>query len=182
VEKPEGFMSESITLSKEGNSMIKKGITALFSCLVLGLPSAALGGDPILDMLNLPPEQIEKLQGEKPSSGQCPENWECQVVDSFTKPDYKGLVKRYQVGGLTAGKSYNRLVFQQHIGEEHGIIVNTVKVREGGQWVAHAQGTRLPEGRTVVNLSVPAGSPEIVVSFDHGRGARVKVILARSVN
>jgi hypothetical protein len=83
------------------------------------------------------------------------------------------------VGHLTAEKAYTRLVVLQHIGGEHGVIINTVKVRQGGKWIPYVQGIRLPEGRTELAVPVPAGTPEIVISFDHGQGAEVSLMLER---
>jgi len=109
----------------------------------------------------------------------CPEGWECVAVASFVKGDYRAEAKKFPVGNLTAQKAYTRLVVLQHIAGEHGVIVNTVKVRQGGKWVPYTQGIRLPEGRTELAVPVPAGTTEIVVSFDHGRGAEVSLQLER---
>ena len=59
------------------------------------------------------------------------------------------------------------------------VIINSVKVRQGGKWVPYNQGIRLPEGRTELAVPVPAGTTEIVVSFDHGKGAEVSLQLER---
>lgn len=122
----------------------------------------------------------ESRQGLHQGSG-CPQGYECATVDTFVKKNYDSETKHYQVGQLTSGRSYGRVVLFQHIGEKHGIIINTIKVRQGGRWVPYAQGIRLPEGRTELPVPVPADTPEIIISFDHGRGAEVAVVLERPV-
>jgi len=122
----------------------------------------------------------ESGQGLHQGSG-CPQGYECATVDTFVKKGYDSETRRYQVGHLTSGEGYRRIVVLQHIGEKHGIIINTIKVRQGGRWVPYTQGMRLPEGRTELPVPVPADTPEIIFSFDHGRGAEVGVVLERPV-
>jgi len=110
----------------------------------------------------------------------CPLERECISIDSFVRASNKGEVKKYPLGGLVAEKGFDRVVILQEITGEYGVIVNTVKVGQPGKWTAHTQGVRLPEGRTELTAPIPAGTPEIQISFDHGRGAKVEVLLERS--
>lgn len=123
----------------------------------------------------------ESGQDRQQGSG-CPPGYECATVDTFVKKSYDSETRRSQVGTLTSGGGYGRIAVLQHIGEKHGIIINTVKVRQGGRWVPYTQGIRLPEGRTELPVAVPTGTPEIVISYDHGRGAEIAVVLERPVS
>lgn len=109
----------------------------------------------------------------------CPMGRECTTIDTFVRASNKGEVKNYPIGALTAEKGFDRVVILQEITGEYGVIVNTVKVGQPGKWTAHTQGVRLPEGRTELTAPIPAGTPEITISFDHGRGAKVEVLLER---
>ena len=134
--------------------------------------------DPMLDLLKGQPPVPKGVETKQVVEG-CPEGWECALVASFVKGDYKAEAKRFPLGHLTADRSWSRIAVVQQIGEQHGVIVNTVKVRQGGKWIPFVQGARLAEGRTELAVPVPAGTPEIVFSFDHGRGAKVTVSLER---
>jgi hypothetical protein len=133
----------------------------------------------MLDLLKKMDIPVVKQEAQKAST--CPEGWECVAAASFVKGDYRAEAKKFPVGHLTEGKAYSRLVVLQHIGGEHGVIINTVKVRQGGKWIPYTQGIRLPEGRTELAVPVPAGSAEIVISFDHGKGAEVSLLLERAL-
>ena len=156
--------------------MIKVTGVIIGVCVMAASPVFA--GDPMLDLRRGHPPAVKGTQPKEAVEG-CPEGWECASVAAFVKPSYKAEAKKIAVGHLTAGKAWSRIVVTQHIGEQHGVIVNTVKVRQGGKWIPYAQGIRLAEGRTELAVPLPAGTPEIVLSFDHGRGADVKVSLER---
>ncbi len=149
-------------------------------CIVLALSlEASAQGDPLIDLLQNLPSGAPAPPAE-PAVAPCPRDRECVTISSFTKADYKAEAKRFEVGQFTGGRSFDRLVINQHIAGEHGVIVNTVKVKQGGSWVSHSQGLRLPEGRTEFQVPVPAGTREMVISFDHGRGAELTVQLERA--
>lgn len=157
---------------------MKHRALSVFSALTLFfLPMTALGSDPILDILKKMDVPVVKQEAQKVLP--CPEGWECANLASFVKGDYRAEAKKFPVGHLTVEKAYTRLAVLQHIGGEHGVIINTVKVRQGGKWVPYTQGIRLPEGRTELAVPVAAGATEIVVSFDHGKGAEVSLQLER---
>ena len=156
--------------------MIK--ITCFFVALSFVTASPVFAADPMTDFLRGQPPAVKGTQAKEAVEG-CPEGWECATVASFVKPSYKAEAKKIALGHLTAGKAWTRIVIVQHIGEQHGVIVNTIKVRQGGKWIPYAQGMRLAEGRTELAVPLPAGTPEIVSAFDHGRGANVAVSLER---
>lgn len=158
--------------------MYKK--TAVFTSFVILLSSPVFAGDPLTDFLKGPPPAVRGTQAKETVEG-CPGGWVCASIAAFVKPDYKAEAKKIPVGHLTAGKGWSRIVVVQHIGEQHGVIVNTIKVRQGGKWIPYNQGIRIAEGRTELAVPVPAGTPEIVISFDHGRGANVAVSLERPI-
>ena len=125
------------------------------------------------------PAEISIIRKAVEELKKCPEGRECATIDAFTRTTNKREVKRYDIGRLAAERGFDRVVIMQHIGGEHGVIVNTVRVGQPGRWTEYAQGIRLPEGRTELSVPIPAGTPELVISFDHGRGAEVTVILER---
>ena len=157
-------------------------IKTLMAIVVMTMvPLCALAqGDPLLDLLKGSAEEAPPAREPERAADLCPKGMECVLVESFTRPGYEGEARTFQVGRLTEGKGFEQLAVHQHIGEKHGVIINTIKVRQGGRWVSHPQGLRLPEGRTVFLVPVPAGTQEIVISFDHGRGAELKVTLERA--
>ena len=157
--------------------MISKILTIVTTLLLSSFPLTALGSDPMLDLLKKMDVPVVKQEAQKVLP--CAEGWECANLASFVKGDYRAEAKKFPIGHLTEGKAYARLVVLQHIGGEHGVIINTVKVRQGGKWVPYNQGIRRPEGRTELAVPVPAGMTEIVVSFDHGKGAEVSLQLER---
>jgi len=95
------------------------------------------------------------------------------LLGSFTKSDYKKDVRRFPIS--TGGSSFTKIVFDVHITQKHAVIVNTIKIRQGGKWTPYSQIGRLKEGRNVFNVPVPDGSAEIAISFAHGQGSEVKV-------
>ena len=109
----------------------------------------------------------------------CPDGWDCAYAGRVVKGSYKKANVQINVAAPTADRDYDRISLRQSIGETHGVIVNTIKVGRSGSWKTYNQGTRLPEGRTVFDIPVPAGTPEIVLSLDHGKGARLRVVLER---
>jgi hypothetical protein len=135
------------------------------------LPVGALAqtGGPELDVV------LEAMEALK----RCPQGRECTSIDTFVRAGNKGEVRKYALGGMTVEKGFDRVVILQEITGEYGVIVNTVKVGQPGKWTSHTQGIRLPEGRTELIAPIPAGTPEMQISFDHGRGAKVEVLLER---
>jgi hypothetical protein len=125
------------------------------------------------------PQGDKVLEALVEEQKRCPMDRECTTIDTFVRGSNKGEVKKYPLGALTAEKGFDRVVILQEITGEYGVIVNTVKVGQPGKWTAHTQGVRLPEGRTELTAPIPAGTPEIQISFDHGRGAKVEVVLER---
>lgn len=125
-----------------------------------------------------PAAQGEMTDGTKVVPN-CLEGWDCAYAGRVVKGSYKKANVSIDVTAKTAQRDYDRISLRQTIGETHGVIVNTIKVGRPGAWKSYNQGVRLPEGRTVFDIPVPAGTPEIVLSLDHGKGARVRVVLER---
>jgi hypothetical protein len=109
----------------------------------------------------------------------CPDGWDCAYAGRVIKGSYKKASVQINVAAATADRDYDRISLRQTIGETHGVIVNTIKVGKPGSWKTYNQGMRLPEGRTAFDIPVPAGTAEIVLSLDHGKGARLRVVLER---
>jgi len=102
---------------------------------------------------------------------------ESVLIDSFTKPDYSGIVKRYNISSYTSSRGYSKVVIEAHITQRYAVIVNTIKVRHGESWHPFPITTRLNEGRNEFSVSIPQNATELVISFDHGQGCEVKVYL-----
>lgn len=125
------------------------------------------------------PQVDEVLGALVEEQARCPLGRECTTIDTFVRAGNKGEVRKYALGAMTAEKGFDRVVILQEITGEYGVIVNTVKVGQPGKWTSHTQGIRLPQGRTELTAPIPAGTPEMQISFDHGRGAKVEVLLER---
>jgi hypothetical protein len=109
----------------------------------------------------------------------CPEGWECVLAGSVTKKSYKKKSVRIPVDELTHDWGFDRISLRQTIGETHGVIINTVKVGAPGTWTKHPIGIRCPEGRTVLEVPVRRGTRELHLALDHGKGARLRLVLER---
>ena len=109
----------------------------------------------------------------------CDNGWDCVYAKRIVKGSYKKANVHINVTAMTVDRDYDRISLRQTIGETHGVIINTIKVGRDGSWKTYNQGIRLPEGRTAFDIPVPAGTPEIVLSLDHGQGARLRVVLER---
>jgi hypothetical protein len=109
----------------------------------------------------------------------CPEGWECVFIDSFLKESNEKELKQYDLTKVAAEKGFQRVVILQEISGAAGVIVNTVRVGKQGRWKEYVQAARLPAGRTEMDVPVPPGSPAMLITFDHGRGAKVEVVLER---
>lgn len=131
--------------------------------------AGAQSGGPEIDVVR------EAMEAQK----RCPQGRECTTIDTFVRDSNKGEVRKYALGAMTVEKGFDRVVILQEITGEYGVIVNTVKVGQPGKWTSHTQGMRLPQGRTELTAPIPAGTPEMQISFDHGRGAKVEVLLER---
>jgi hypothetical protein len=97
-------------------------------------------------------------------------------IGEFVKTNYKPEVKRFSFrqGG------FSRINFRVHIGEQYGVIVNSIFIfangsKAGGKTV----GARLSEGDNEFSLNVPENATDIQVSFAHGQGSSVQVFLLR---
>ena len=91
-----------------------KRIVFLVGCIFM-LPFGALAqGDPLLDLLQNMPSGAPAPAAD-PAIAPCPRGRECVTISSFTKADYKGEARKFQVGQFTEGRSFDRLVV--HVGD-----------------------------------------------------------------
>jgi len=98
-------------------------------------------------------------------------------IDSFTKADYNKKVKKYTISPFTSGRSYSKVIINNHITLKYAVIVNTIKVRVNGGWQSYHISSRLKEGQNVFNVSIPQGAQFLVISFTHGKGSQITVYL-----
>lgn len=97
-------------------------------------------------------------------------------IGSFVKRNYKPEVKKFSFhrGG------FSTINFKVNIGEQQAVIVNTIRVFSNGRKLGmETIGRRLSNGDNKFSLNVPEDATDILVSFDHGQGSSVKVILLR---
>jgi len=126
------------------------------------------------------PESGPKGAGKGGKKGpSCPDGWECVFAGRFVKGDYKNDSKTFNIASLTQNRGFDRISVRHQIGETHGLIVNTIKTGKNGKWKSYSQGLRLADGRTEFGVPVPQGTAELRLSVDHGRGARVRIVLER---
>lgn len=98
-------------------------------------------------------------------------------IGTFIKTDNKKDVKRYSIGHLTSQRAFSKVVVDVHVTQQQAVNINTIKVSVSGKWIPFTIAYRLQEGRNVFNVSIPQGSPEMVISFESGQGSEVKVYL-----
>lgn len=95
-------------------------------------------------------------------------------IGNFVKTNYQSEVKRFSFpsGG------YSRINFRVQIGEKHAVIVNSILVLSNQRKLGwKTVGARLSSGDNQFALDVPEDATDIQVSFAHGQGSSVQVIL-----
>lgn len=95
-------------------------------------------------------------------------------VGSFVKTNYNNEVKQFPIsrGG------FSKINFRVQIGEQYGVIVNTIRVLANGRkLVEKSVGVRLSGGDNLFDLEVPEEATHIWLSIDHGQGASVHMFL-----
>jgi hypothetical protein len=98
-------------------------------------------------------------------------------VGSFSKKDYRPLVKTFDIRDAAADRSFGRVVIHHRKSGEHAAILNRIKVDAGKGWLDYAQGLRLKEGRNEFSVPVPRGAFRLLLAFDHGKGAEIRIEL-----
>jgi hypothetical protein len=96
-------------------------------------------------------------------------------IGSFTKTNYESEVMKCAIGGFTSNRSFSKVIVNVHVTEKHAVIINTIKVKVGGQWMNTDTGTRTKEGRNEFSVSIPQGATELLLSLNHGKGSQVSV-------
>ncbi len=95
-------------------------------------------------------------------------------IGNFVKTNYKAEVKKFSF----ASGGFSKINFRVQIGEKYAVIVNSIVVLSGGNkrgW--KTVGARLSNGDNVFALDVPQDATDIQVSFAHGQGSSVQIIL-----
>jgi hypothetical protein len=96
-------------------------------------------------------------------------------LGAFTKSNYDSEVAKYAIGGFTSNRSFSKVIVNVHVTEKHAVIINTIKVKVGGQWMNTDTGTRTKEGRNEFSVSIPQGATELLLSLNHGKGSQISV-------
>jgi len=97
-------------------------------------------------------------------------------IGNFVKAGYGSEVKKFHVpsGG------YSRIDFRVRIEEQYAVIVNSILVLSGDRQLGwKTVGARLSSGDNEFALDVPEDATDIQVTFAHGQGSAVQVILQR---
>ncbi|MDO8946554.1 MAG: hypothetical protein Q7U88_05270 [Desulfocapsaceae bacterium] len=95
-------------------------------------------------------------------------------IGNFVKTNYKPEVKKFS---LPSG-GFSKINFRVQIGEKYAVIVNSIVVLSDGNkrgW--KTVGARLSNGDNVFALDVPQDATDIQVSFAHGQGSSVQILL-----
>ena len=95
-------------------------------------------------------------------------------IGNFVKTNYNAEVKKFSF----ASGGFSKINFRVQIGEKYAVIVNSIAVLSGGNkrgW--KTVGARLSNGDNVFALDVPQDATDIQVSFAHGQGSSVQIIL-----
>lgn len=95
-------------------------------------------------------------------------------IGNFVKTNYNAEVKKFSL----ASGGFSKINFRVQIGEKHAVIVNSIVVMSGGNKRGWKNvGARLSNGDNVFALDVPQDATDIQVSFAHGQGSSVQIIL-----
>ncbi|MBU0663353.1 MAG: hypothetical protein KJ990_02295 [Proteobacteria bacterium] len=95
-------------------------------------------------------------------------------IGNFVKTNYNSEVKKFSL----ASGGFSKINFRVQIGEKYAVIVNSIVVLSGGNnrgW--KTVGARLSNGDNVFALDVPEDATDIQVSFAHGQGSSVQILL-----
>lgn len=95
-------------------------------------------------------------------------------IGNFVKANYKPEVKKFSIphGG------FSKINFRVHVGEQHAVIVNSILVLSNAKKIGwKTVGARLSNGDNEFSIDVPDGATDIQVSFAHGQGSSVQVLL-----
>lgn len=95
-------------------------------------------------------------------------------IGNFVKTNYQSEVKRFSFpsGG------FSKINFRVQIGEKHAVIVNSILVLSNQRKLGwKTVGARLSSGDNMFSLDVPEEATDIQVSFAHGQGSSVQVVL-----
>jgi len=99
------------------------------------------------------------------------------LISSFNKQDYSKSVKRISIAAICSQQSFSKVVVNVKKTGKYAPIINMIKVKYNNRYFEYAQGVRLHEGRNQFVVAVPENSSQLVLSFDHGKGALVNIYL-----
>lgn len=96
-------------------------------------------------------------------------------LGSFVKANYDNDIKVYNIQGNTRDQSFSRVVVNVRVTQQWAVIIHTIKVQSGGQWREFPVANRLQNGNNDFSVSIPQGSTQLVIAFNHGQGCEINV-------
>ena len=96
-------------------------------------------------------------------------------VDSFVKANYEDDIKVYNIAGHTQNQSFSKVVVKIRVTQQWAVIIHTIKVQTPGGWSEIPVASRLQNGRNDFSVSIPQGSSQLVIAFNHGQGCEINV-------
>jgi len=99
------------------------------------------------------------------------------LISSFTKRDYSKFVKKISIAAICSQQSFSKVVVDVKKTGKYTPILNMIKIKHNNRYLEYSQGVRLNEGKNQFVVNVPENSSQLVLSFDHGKGATVNIYL-----
>lgn len=96
-------------------------------------------------------------------------------LGSFVKANYDDDIKVYNIAGHTQNQSFSKVRVNVRVTQQWAVIINVIKVQTSGQWSEITVGSRLQNGRNDFSVSIPQGSTQMVIAFNHGQGCEINV-------
>ena len=96
-------------------------------------------------------------------------------LGSFVKSDYENDIKVYNIAGHTQNQSFSKVSVNVRVTQQWAVIIHVIKVQTNGQWSEIPVGARLQNGRNDFSVSIPQGSSQMVIAFNHGQGCEINV-------
>ena len=96
-------------------------------------------------------------------------------LGSFVKANYDDDIKVYNIAGHTQNQSFSKVTVNLRVTQQWAVIINVIKVETSGQWSEIPISARLQNGRNDFSVSIPQGSSQLVIAFNHGQGCEINV-------
>ncbi len=96
-------------------------------------------------------------------------------LGSFVKANYNDDIKAYNIAGQTQNQSFSKVTVNVRVTQQWAVIINVIKVQSNGQWSEIPVAARLQNGRNDFSVSIPQGSTQMVIAFNHGQGCEINV-------